>query len=197
MSKPVATTNDYLARIARVREEMTRRGVDAVLLSVGHDLPYLTGYHAMPLERLTMLVVGRDGVSKMIVPRLEVPRVVEQPGVFTIVAWNETDNPVALVAKHLGNARTIAVGDQMTLSAACGWPRTKLKLQHSPQRVPQPIALPCNCMPVRYRSSVERRRKSPLTSPHDCLPKVMTSSTLRSSRPERTRRVRTTIRDHE
>ena len=113
MSKPVATTNDYLARIARVREEMTRRGVDAVLLSVGHDLPYLTGYHAMPLERLTMLVVGRDGVSTMIVPRLEVPRVVEQPGVFTIVAWNETDNPVALVAKHLGNARTIAVGDQM------------------------------------------------------------------------------------
>ena len=113
MSKPIATTNDYLARIARVREEMTRRGVDAVLLSVGHDLPYLTGYHAMPLERLTMLVVGREGVSTMIVPRLEVPRVAEQPGVFSIVAWNETDNPVAIVAKHLGNARTIAVGDQM------------------------------------------------------------------------------------
>ena len=113
MSKPIATTNDYLARIARVREEMARRGVDAVLLSVGHDLPYLTGYHAMPLERLTMLVVGREGVSTMIVPRLEVPRVAEQPGVFSIVAWNETDNPVAIVAKHLGNARTIAVGDQM------------------------------------------------------------------------------------
>ena len=63
MSKPIATTNDYLARIARVREEMTRRGVDAVLLSVGHDLPYLTGYHAMPLERLTMLVVAREGDS--------------------------------------------------------------------------------------------------------------------------------------
>ena len=113
MSAPVATTKDYLARLSRVRAEMTARGVDAVLLSVGHDLPYLTGYHAMPLERLTMLVVGLDGIPTMIVPRLEVPRVVEQAGVFSIVAWNETDDPVALVAEHLGAARTIAVGDQM------------------------------------------------------------------------------------
>ena len=40
---------------------MTERGVDTLLLSVGHDLPYLTGYLAMPLERLTMLVVPREG----------------------------------------------------------------------------------------------------------------------------------------
>ena len=36
-------------------------GVDVLLLSVGPDLPYLTGYRAMPLERLTMLVLPRDG----------------------------------------------------------------------------------------------------------------------------------------
>ena len=74
MSGSVASTKDYLARVARVREEMVRKDVDAVLLSVGHDLPYLTGYHAMPLERLTMLVVRREGISTMVVPRLEVPR---------------------------------------------------------------------------------------------------------------------------
>ena len=45
-------------RMARVREEMRRQGVDVLLLSVGHDLPYLTGYYAMPLERLTMLRYG-------------------------------------------------------------------------------------------------------------------------------------------
>ena len=39
---------------------MAEQGVDVLLLSLGHDLPYLTGYHAMPLERLTMLVVPRD-----------------------------------------------------------------------------------------------------------------------------------------
>lgn len=113
MSAPIATTKDYLARIERVRTEMVRRDVDVVLLSVGHDLPYLTGYHAMPLERLTMLVVGRSGVSTMVVPRLEVPRVVPQPGVFSVVAWNETDDPIALVAQHVVGAKVVAVGDQM------------------------------------------------------------------------------------
>ena len=39
---------------------MAELGIDVVLLSVGPDLPYLTGYEAMPLERLTMLVLPRD-----------------------------------------------------------------------------------------------------------------------------------------
>ena len=105
--------SDYLTRLDRVRHAMAGAGVDAVLLSVGHDLPYLTGYHAMPLERLTMLVVRTTGVPVMVVPRLEVPRVEPIPGAFTIVPWNETDDPVAIVADVLGDAHTIAIGDQM------------------------------------------------------------------------------------
>lgn len=92
---------------------MTEQGVDALLLSVGHDLPYLTGYLAMPLERLTMLVVPRDGDATLVIPRLEAPRVVEQPGVFEMLPWNETDDPTALVAGLAAGARQVAVGDQM------------------------------------------------------------------------------------
>ena len=113
MSSTIATTSDYLERIAKVRAAMTAQNVDAALLSVGHDLPYLSGYEAMPLERLTMLVVPRSGQVSMVVPRLEVPRVVAQPEVFSIVPWNETDNPIVIVAKLLGDAKRIAVGDQM------------------------------------------------------------------------------------
>lgn len=103
----------YLDRLARVRSAMGEQGVDALLLSVGHDLPYLTGYLAMPLERLTMLVLPRDGAATLLIPRLEAPRVAEQPGVFELMAWDETDDPVALAAKLLPDASTIAVGDQM------------------------------------------------------------------------------------
>ncbi len=103
----------YEARIERVRAVMAARGVDALLLSVGHDLPYLTGYHAMPLERLTMFVLPREGKASLIIPKLEAPRVVEMPTVFTLLPWRETEDPVALTHKCLGNARTIAVGDQM------------------------------------------------------------------------------------
>ena len=113
MSSTIATTSDYIERIAKVRAAMTAQLVDAALLSVGHDLPYLSGYEAMPLERLTMLVVPRAGQVSMVVPRLEVPRVVAQPEVFSISPWNETDNPIAIVAKLLGDAKRIAVGDQM------------------------------------------------------------------------------------
>ncbi|TVR20968.1 MAG: M24 family metallopeptidase [Ilumatobacter sp.] len=92
---------------------MTDQGVDTLLLSVGHDLPYLTGYEAMPLERLTMLVVPRDGDVSLVIPQLEAPRVIEQPGVFGLVPWGETEDPTAIVAKLASGARTVAVGDQM------------------------------------------------------------------------------------
>jgi Xaa-Pro aminopeptidase len=106
-------TEIYLDRLARVRTVMEEQGVDALLLSVGHDLPYLTGYLAMPLERLTMLVVPRDGDATLVIPRLEAPRVADQPGVFDLLPWDETEDPTALVAKLAAGARTVAVGDQM------------------------------------------------------------------------------------
>ncbi len=109
----VAVSQIYLERLQRVRAAMTERGVDTLLLSVGHDLPYLTGYLAMPLERLTMLVVPRDGDATLVIPRLEAPRVAEQPGVFDLLPWNETDDPTAVVAKLASGARTLAIGDQM------------------------------------------------------------------------------------
>jgi Xaa-Pro aminopeptidase len=112
-SNGLAGTATYLDRIDRARAEMARRGVDVLLLSVGSDLPYLSGYEAMPLERLTMLVVPRDGEATMVIPRLEAPRVVEQPGVFSLRPWNETDDPVAIVAELVGRPSVAAVGDTM------------------------------------------------------------------------------------
>ena len=106
-------TQIYLDRLARVRRAMAEQAVDALLLSVGHDLPYLTGYLAMPLERLTMLVVPRDGDATLVIPRLEAPRVEPRPGVFELLPWDETDDPTAIVAKLAAGARSVAVGDQM------------------------------------------------------------------------------------
>ncbi len=103
----------YLERLARVRAAMAEHDVDTLLLSVGHDLPYLTGYTAMPLERLTMLVVPRAGDATMIIPALEAPRVREVPGAFELLAWGETQNPTALVAGLAAGSGRVAVGDQM------------------------------------------------------------------------------------
>jgi Xaa-Pro aminopeptidase len=103
---------------------MAELGIDALLLSVGPDLPYLTGYEAMPLERLTMLVLPAEGDATLVVPRLEAPRVTERPDVFALRSWDETDDPIAIVAGLVGSAGTVAVGDRT-------WARFVLDLQRA------------------------------------------------------------------
>jgi Xaa-Pro aminopeptidase len=101
----------YAARIARVQQRMCDHDVDALLLSVGADLPYFTGYRAMPLERLTMLVVPCDGMPTLVVPQLEAERVTHHDTVFAMRSWNELEDPIAIVSSLLGAARTVAIGD--------------------------------------------------------------------------------------
>lgn len=106
-------TSIYRSRVDRVRAAMAVADVEAVILSVGRDLPFLTGYEAMPLERLTLLVIPRGEHATLLIPGLEAPRVDPLPDVFTVLPWTETEDPVALAAKVIGDRRRIAVGDQM------------------------------------------------------------------------------------
>jgi Xaa-Pro aminopeptidase len=102
-------------RLNRVQSRMEELGVDVLLLSLGADLPWLTGYEAMPLERLTMLVVPRGGTATLVVPRLEAPRVDEDADVFRVRPWSEGDDPVQIVAALAGlggAAEEVAVSDR-------------------------------------------------------------------------------------
>jgi len=116
VSAPGADAAVFADRIGRTRAAMREQGIDVTLLSVGIDMPYLTGYHAMPLERLTMLVLPVDGDATLVVPRLEAPRVNHLPGVFDMAPWGETEDPVALTAALVtasSAAKVLAIGDTM------------------------------------------------------------------------------------
>ena len=91
---------------------METLGVDALLLSLGADLPWLTGYEAMPLERLTMLVLRADEPATLVVPALEAPRVTEAPESFELRPWQETEDPLEIVAGLVGDRRSLAVSDR-------------------------------------------------------------------------------------
>ena len=106
-------------RLARVRERMATVGVDALLLSHGADLPWLTGYEAMPLERLTMLVVPQHGDPVLVVPELEAPRVASAAELFSLRPWSETEDAVAVVADLLASVSTgtFAVSDRAWASS--------------------------------------------------------------------------------
>jgi Xaa-Pro aminopeptidase len=98
-------------RVERVRARMAEVGIDALLLSLGADLPWLTGYEAMPLERLTMLVLPADGDATLVVPQLEAPRVEPRPE-FEIRPWSETEDPTEVVAQLLGARTSLAISDR-------------------------------------------------------------------------------------
>ncbi|MET1133372.1 MAG: Xaa-Pro peptidase family protein [Aeromicrobium sp.] len=102
-------------RLDRARLLAGQSGIDALLVTPGADLRYLTGYAAKPLERLTCLVVTQLG-SHLVVPGLE-RAAAEAAGVtMPIVTWSETDDPYALVAELLGSPDVVAVDDQMWAS---------------------------------------------------------------------------------
>jgi len=111
-------------RIARVRERMATLGIDALLLSHGADLPWLTGYRAMPLERLTLLVLPLTGDPVLVVPGLEAPRVPDPGGLFELRPWSDAEDPVDLVVDLLRRAPVtrLAVSDR-------AWATTVLALQ--------------------------------------------------------------------
>jgi Xaa-Pro aminopeptidase len=126
----------FAARLERTREAMGAAGVSAMLLSVGADLPWLTGYTAMPLERLTMLVVpgpggsgtGPDGQPVLVVPELEAPRVTPLPDVFSVRPWAETEDPIAIVTEILGRHGSVGAGSVLAISDRA-WATFLLRLQ--------------------------------------------------------------------
>jgi len=91
-------------RLSHSRAAVADAGLDALLVTPGPDLRWLTGYEALPLERLTCLVLPADGDPFLVAPGLEVPSVeasaVPSLGI-EVVGWAETDDPYAVVAGRL------------------------------------------------------------------------------------------------
>ncbi len=112
-------------RLSRARHLAAESGLDALLVGVGADLAYLAGYAALPLERLTMLVVPARGRPTLVVPRLEAmaarATAAAEAETVAVLPWDETEDPFALVADAAergaeggaGTVRSVAVSDRL------------------------------------------------------------------------------------
>jgi Xaa-Pro aminopeptidase len=104
------------ARLELVRDSVRHAGLDAVLLTPGPDLRYVTGYDAKQLERLTCLAVPAHGDPALFVPRLELPAAQASPAGslgLQILPWEETADPFGMVAARLGNVAAVGLSDRM------------------------------------------------------------------------------------
>jgi len=111
------TTDLYPAsRLERAAEAAAQAGLDALLLTPGPELRYLTGYDTHQSERLTCLAVPAAGRAFLVVPRLELASAKASPvsGMdLDLVVWDETGDPYQAVAQRLGSPATVGLAGQM------------------------------------------------------------------------------------
>jgi len=103
-------------RLDAARRATAAAGLDALLLSPGSDLRYLTGYAAHATERLTLLVLPVDGPATLIVPRLERPAAEDSPVAgldVTLVDHVDGTDPYPLVRPALGGAAAVGLANRM------------------------------------------------------------------------------------
>jgi Xaa-Pro aminopeptidase len=91
----------YAERMLRARAAVAEAGASGLLVGVGPELEWLTGYAAHGGERLNLLVIPPEGDVAYVSPRLEAPAALAAPGLadgrVRLEAWDETDDPYLLV----------------------------------------------------------------------------------------------------
>lgn len=149
-------STEIVEQVQRRMREAARlaeaRGWDGLLVTPGPDLRYLAGYDAVPLERLTCLVIPASGDPVLVAPLLERAAAAATPvgmaGV-EILTWGETEDPYALVSGLLPDAQQVGIDDHMwavkALSLRAAMPRAEqyaagailshMRMRKSPEEV--------------------------------------------------------------
>jgi Xaa-Pro aminopeptidase len=104
--------DEHLSRLKAAVGAVESSPYDAVVLGVGPDLEYLTGYHAHELERLNVLVLVSGSEPTMLMPRLEAPGFPRLDGV-RVTDWLDGDDALEVLFGMLGDAERVAVSDTM------------------------------------------------------------------------------------
>ncbi|MFG2049734.1 M24 family metallopeptidase [Micromonospora sp. NPDC048935] len=102
-------------RLIAAQRATAAAGLDALLLTPGSDLRYLTGYDAHAGERLTCLVLPAVGEPTLVVPRLERPAAEAAPATgVRIVDHVDGADPYPLVVAALGGpVAAVGLADRM------------------------------------------------------------------------------------
>lgn len=107
--------------VEALQQEMRAQKIDWLFLTPSPNFRYVTGYKALPLERLTMLMLPAQGMPKLIVPRLELLLAKEHVTIdCEITSFSETENAIDIVGSIASGS--IAVDPYM-------WSEKLLKFQ--------------------------------------------------------------------
>ena len=108
-----ATARDGMRRrLAAVQQGMQAERIDLLVVGPSADMQYFLGRRLPLTERLSVLVIPRQGVPSVVLPELQVPLLADLPIECQAVPWRETEKPVEQLAQLAKGCRRIAVSDQ-------------------------------------------------------------------------------------
>jgi Xaa-Pro aminopeptidase len=116
----------YAARLQGSQAALVEAGASALLVGVGPELEWLTGYAAHGGERLNLLIIPAVGPGHYVSPRLEAPAALAAPGLadgaVELLTWEETDDPFGLVpaAVSADGERRFLVSDGLRAAFVLG-----------------------------------------------------------------------------
>ena len=109
---------EHKERLNKAIKLMNENGVSSLLITPGPNLRYLTGYKAKNLERLTCLILQKDELPVIIVPKLEklatIDSGVDELGI-EIITWEETESSFSKIKRN-NDQGLVAVDSSMNAS---------------------------------------------------------------------------------
>ncbi len=117
------SVDERRARIERARALMKANGIDALMLTGGTSMEYFTGIRWGLSERLLAAIIPTTGSAFLVTPKFEEERAMEQAHLgplgkdATVYAWEEHENPYALIAQGLKSRglSTATIGAEETV----------------------------------------------------------------------------------
>lgn len=85
---------EYLGRIAKVKEEIKERGLDLLLVHGPENIYYLTGHHSPGYYMYMCLAVPSEGNPTLVLRRGEMGNAMTYAWLDDIVGYDDTDDPL-------------------------------------------------------------------------------------------------------
>src|SRR5688572_32359922 len=100
-------------RLTRAMTALDRAGIDAIILTPGANLFYLTGFeHGHAYERLLALVLRRDGSARWVIPTMNVEQVRPHLGAGQEMRpWDDSEGYVPALRETVAGAKRVAFDD--------------------------------------------------------------------------------------
>lgn len=90
------STDEFAARLARVRAQMQALEIDVLLVSAPENIYYLTGYQTSGYFAYQALIIPEAAAPLLLIRHLERGNVAEYSWLSDVVTWKEGDDVVAM-----------------------------------------------------------------------------------------------------